>query len=70
MMHDEIWHALAAKKFVTYVNLVVNYCLQKDDPYRLPAPAAPVPAAPLQTCCGNTRQSKRPLSVLTVPCAG
>ncbi len=35
-----------------------------------PAPVAPVPAAPLRTCCGKTRQSKRPLSVLTVPCVG
>ena len=35
MIHDEIMHALAAKKFFTYANPVVNYCPQKDDPHRI-----------------------------------
>jgi hypothetical protein len=35
MTHDKIRHALAAKKFFTYANLVVNYCLQKDDPHQI-----------------------------------
>jgi hypothetical protein len=34
---------------------------------RGPVPAAPDLVAPLQPCCGKTRQSKRPLSVLTIP---
>jgi hypothetical protein len=33
MMQDKIRHALAAKIFFTYVNPVVVYCLQKDDPH-------------------------------------
>jgi hypothetical protein len=33
MTHDKIRHALAAKKFFTYANPVVNYCPQKDDPH-------------------------------------
>jgi hypothetical protein len=32
MAHDEIMHALAAKKFFTYANPVVDYRPQKDDP--------------------------------------
>ncbi len=35
MMHDEIRHALAAKKKITYANPVVDYCPQKDDPHRI-----------------------------------
>jgi hypothetical protein len=35
MAHDEIRHALAAKKFFTYANLVVDYQSQKDDPHRI-----------------------------------
>ncbi len=33
MTHDEIRHALAAKKFFTYANPVVDYRPQKDDPH-------------------------------------
>ncbi len=35
MMHDKIMHALAAKKFFTYMNPVVDYCPQKDDPHQI-----------------------------------
>jgi hypothetical protein len=35
MAHDEIRHALAAKKIFTYAYLVVDYRLQKDDPHRI-----------------------------------
>jgi hypothetical protein len=35
MAHDEIRHALAAKKFFTYANPVVDYRPQKDDPHRI-----------------------------------
>ncbi len=35
MTHDEIMHALAAKKHFTYANPVVDYCLQKDDPHQI-----------------------------------
>jgi hypothetical protein len=35
MTHDEIRHALAAKKFFTYANPVVDYRPQKDDPHRI-----------------------------------
>jgi hypothetical protein len=33
MTHDKIAHALAAKNFFTYANLVVNYRPQKDNPH-------------------------------------
>jgi hypothetical protein len=33
MAHDEIRHALAAKKFFTYANPVMDYRPQKDDPH-------------------------------------
>ncbi len=33
MAHDKIRHALAAKKFFTYANPVVDYQPQKDDPH-------------------------------------
>ncbi len=33
MAHDKIRHALAAKKFFTYANPVVDYRPQKDDPH-------------------------------------
>jgi hypothetical protein len=35
MSHDEIMHALAAKKKNTYANPVVNYRPQKEDPHRI-----------------------------------
>ncbi len=35
MMHDKIRHALAAKKFFTYANPAVDYCLQKYDPHQI-----------------------------------
>jgi hypothetical protein len=35
MAHDEIRHALTAKKFFTYANPVVDYRPQKDDPHRI-----------------------------------
>jgi hypothetical protein len=35
MTLDEIRHALAAKKFFTYANPVVDYRPQKDDPHRI-----------------------------------
>ena len=35
MTHDKIRHALAAKKFFTYANPVVDYRPQKDDPHRI-----------------------------------
>jgi hypothetical protein len=35
MARNEIRHALAAKKFFTYANLVVDYQPQKDDPHRI-----------------------------------
>ncbi len=35
MKHDEIMHAIAAKKFFMYANPVVNYCPQKDDPHQI-----------------------------------
>ena len=35
MTHDEIMHALAAKKFFTYANPVVDYRPQKEDPHRI-----------------------------------
>ena len=35
MTHDEIRYALAAKKFFTYANPVVDYRPQKDDPHRI-----------------------------------
>jgi hypothetical protein len=35
MVHDKIMHALAAKKFFTYANLVLNYQPQKYDPHRI-----------------------------------
>jgi hypothetical protein len=35
MTHDEIMHALAAKKFFTYANPVVDFRPQKDDPHRI-----------------------------------
>jgi hypothetical protein len=35
MTHDEICHALAAKKFYTYANPVVDYRPQKDNPHRI-----------------------------------
>ncbi len=35
MMHDEIMRALAAKKFFTYANPVINYRPQKNDPHRI-----------------------------------
>jgi hypothetical protein len=35
MTHDEIRHALAAKKFFTYTNPVVDYRPQKDDPHHI-----------------------------------
>jgi hypothetical protein len=35
MTHDEIRHALAAKKFFTYANPVVDYRPQKDDPLHI-----------------------------------
>ncbi len=33
MAHNEIRHALAAKKFFTYANSVIDYQPQKDDPH-------------------------------------
>jgi hypothetical protein len=35
MAHDKIQHALAAKKFFTYENPVVDYQPQKDDPHQI-----------------------------------
>ncbi len=35
MTHDEIMHALAAKKFCTYANPVVDCHPQKDDPHQI-----------------------------------
>jgi hypothetical protein len=35
MTHDEIMHALAAKKFFTYANPVVDFRPQKEDPHRI-----------------------------------
>ncbi len=35
MAHDKVRHALAAKKFFTYANPVVDYQPQKDDPHRI-----------------------------------
>jgi hypothetical protein len=35
MSHDEIRHALAAKKKFTYANPVVDYRPQKEDPHRI-----------------------------------
>ncbi len=35
MTHDEIKQAVAAGKFFTYMNPVVNYRAQKEDPYRI-----------------------------------
>jgi hypothetical protein len=35
MNHDDIRQALAAKKFFTYANPVVDYCPQKEDPHRI-----------------------------------
>jgi hypothetical protein len=35
MTHDEIMHALAAKKIFIYANPVVDYRPQKDDPHRI-----------------------------------
>jgi hypothetical protein len=35
MAHDKIRHALEAKNFFTYVNPVVDYQPQKDDPHRI-----------------------------------
>ncbi len=35
MAHNEIRHALAAKKFFTYANPVVDYRPQKDDPHHI-----------------------------------
>ena len=59
MSHDEIKHALAAKKFFTYANPVVDYRPQKDDPHRIQITAggnlvnyngdASVPTADLDT---------------------
>jgi hypothetical protein len=33
MRREDIAHALAAGKFFTYANPVVDYCPQKEDPY-------------------------------------
>ncbi len=35
MTHDEIKHAVAAGNFFTYMNPVVDYRAQKEDPYRI-----------------------------------
>jgi hypothetical protein len=35
MTHDGIAHALAARKFFTYANPVVDYRPQKDNPHRI-----------------------------------
>jgi hypothetical protein len=35
LTHDEIRHALAAKKIFTYANPVVDYQPQKDDPHQI-----------------------------------
>jgi hypothetical protein len=35
MTHDEIKQAVAAGKFFTYMNPVVDYRPQKEDPYRI-----------------------------------
>ncbi len=35
MRHDKIRHALAAMKFFTHANPVVDYQPQKDDPHRI-----------------------------------
>ena len=35
MTHDEIMHALAAKKFFTYANPVIDFRPQKEDPHRI-----------------------------------
>ncbi len=35
MTHDKIMHALAAKKFFTYANPVIDYPPQKDDPHHI-----------------------------------
>ena len=35
MTHDEMMHALAANKFFTYVNPVVDFRPQKEDPHHI-----------------------------------
>jgi hypothetical protein len=35
MTHDKIKQAVAAGKIFTYINPVVNYRAQKEDPYRI-----------------------------------
>ena len=49
MMRDEIAHALVAGRFFMYTNPVIDFCPQKDNPYRMQIMAG----GNLITCNGN-----------------